>query len=319
MKPATARPLRFTGIEVDNGSQLPLPGILRSTTLRGTTGAGVADVDPLLAGVVVANVYALDTTSRGSEARGDGQLLDTGTPELLAVEAEDGATLFIRTDTLAESIARLQPEAVVDGVVDFARFHDPNARARGVGEVLWKAATVLRLPHDALVDEAMALAREWAQEQLGEKVEAAAYDWGSALAAKALMWKIEARLAGRPGLYHWHQALLAAGDRCQPVAPDTAIDPRLISAAQGQPMLVLIHGTGSYTVASFADLRADAVTWNALQQRFPGGIFGFEHRTFSESPSENALALLDALLAGARVSLLTHSRGGLVGDLLCLG
>jgi hypothetical protein len=136
---------------------------------------------------------------------------------------------------------------------------------------------------------------------------------GSFLGAKALMWKIESRLAGRPGLYRWENSVLDASDLCLPG------DPRLQAMAAGQPALVMIHGTGSYTLGSYAELRQHAATWEALNRRFPGGIFGFEHRTFSESPVENALALLQALPPGARISLLTHSRGGLVGDLLCLG
>ncbi|MBK7565727.1 MAG: CHAT domain-containing protein [Propionivibrio sp.] len=307
MKHIPAKPLRLISGEVKTGTDLPLPGILHATTR-----SGVSEVDPLLAGLVVEKVYTLGAPTRGEPA-GKAETLDTAQPELLAVETEDGTTLFIRSDTLAETIARLQPEAVVDGQVDFARFHDPNARARGIGDVLWKLASVLRLPADGLFDEAKDLALDWAKEKLGEQVESKAYEWGSVLGAKALMWRIESHLAGRPGLYLWHDKLLAPGDRCE------AGDPRLTDAAQGKPMLVLIHGTGSYTVGGFSDLREDETTWSQLRQRFPGGIFGFEHRTFSESPSENALALLEALPTGAKVSLLTHSRGGLVGDLLCLG
>ena len=299
--------LKLTSNAVNTGADLPLPGILRATTR-----SGVSEVDPLLAGLVVEKVYTLGTPTRG-EAAGKSETLDTGKPQLLAVETEDGTTLFIRSDTLAEAVARVHPEAVVDGEVDFARFQDPNARARGIGDVLWKAVSVLRLPADGLVDEAKDLALEWAKEKLGEHVEDKAYAMGSVLGAKALMWKIESRLAGRPGLYLWHDTLLAAADRCEPG------DPRLVDAAQGKPVLVLIHGTASYTVGAYSDLREDEATWSQLRQRFPGGIFGFEHRTFSESPAENALALLQALPSGAQVSLLTHSRGGLVGDLLCLG
>ncbi len=299
--------LKLTSNAVKTGADLPLPSILRSTTR-----SGVSEVDPLLAGLVVEAVYSLGTPSRGEPA-GEAEKLDTEKPQLLAVETEDGTTLFIRSDTLAEAVARLQPEAAVNGEVDFALFHDPNARARGVGDVLWKVASVLRLPADGLVDEAKDLALQWAKEKLGEHFEDKAYAMGSVLGAKALMWKIESRLAGRPGLYLWHDRLLAASDRCAPG------DPRLNDAAQGKPMLVLIHGTGSYTLGGFSDLREDEATWSQLRQRFSGGIFGFEHRTFSESPAENALALLQALPKGAQVSLLTHSRGGLVGDLLCLG
>lgn len=311
--------LRLSSLEVRTGAGLPLPSLLCTATRSGPSSSAGAALDPLLAGVVVEKVYALGAASR-SGTPGRIETLDTSQPQLLALETEEGSTLFIRSDTLAETVARLQPEAVIDGEVDFARFVAPGARTRGFGEVVWKAVSVLRLPTDGLLDEARELAREWCKEQLkgqlGDLAATKAAEWGSALGAKALMWTIESRLVGRPGLYRWHDARLAADDRC-PIGESN--DPRLSEAAQGKPMLVLIHGTGSYTVGAFADLRDDEATWSRLRQRFPGGIFGFEHRTFSESPSENALALLHALPLGANVSLLTHSRGGLVGDLICLG
>jgi CHAT domain-containing protein len=58
--------------------------------------------------------------------------------------------------------------------------------------------------------------------------------------------------------------------------------------------------------------------WGALADKFKGRIYAFEHATFSESPIRNAIQLADALPAGARLNLVTHSRGGIVGDLLCL-
>ncbi len=48
-------------------------------------------------------------------------------------------------------------------------------------------------------------------------------------------------------------------------------------------------------------------------------IFAFEHRTLTEGPIANALALARALPEDARLHLVTHSRGGLIGELLCLG
>ena len=299
--------LRLTATEVKQETDLPLPSLLRTTT-RG----GVGEIDPLLAGITVEKIYTLGTTARGVAA-GTPRTISAAEAELLAIETEDGSTLFIRSDALAEAIERVRPEAVIDGEVDFTQFRDPNAAARGMGDVLWKVASVLKLPSDGLLEEAKELALEWAKEKLGEQVEEKAYELGSFLGAKALMWKIESRLAGRPGLYHWKDKMLAPDDRCLPG------DPRLQAAARGQPMLVMIHGTGSYTLGSYADLREDDATWRALEQRFPGGIFGYEHRTFSQSPIENALELIETLPQNAKVSLLTHSRGGLVGDLLCVG
>lgn len=289
-----------------------LPALLRSTTRSGSS-----DIDPLLAGLIVEKSYSIGAATRGGPP-GEKVGIAAESNRVLALEAEDGTTIFIHADQLNADVARLRPEAMtVDGAVDLERFRDPNAASRGFGDVVWKAISVLRLPADGLAEEAMALARDWAIEQaagaLGEPVQGKLLDSASFLGAKALMWKIESRLAGRPGLYRWHDKTIAAADYCPPDAPGLA------QAKAGQPMLLLIHGTGSYSVGGFADLRDDQTTWKALEDCFPGGIFGYEHRTFSQSPPENAVEILNALPPGARVSILSHSRGGLVGDLLCLG
>lgn len=307
----TSKPLLLNRTEIRQGPDLPLPGILRATTR-----SGVSELDPLLRGLTIDKVFTLGSTTRGGPV-GEPEKLEATQAQLLAFETDDGTTLFIRSDKLAEDIARVRPEAVNEnGEVDFSQFRDPEATARGLSDVLWKTASVLMLPHDNLVEEAKDLALEWAKKKLGEQfgqIEQKAYDVGTTLGAKALMWKIESRLAGRSGLYRWQEQNLTSTDRCLPG------DQRLEDAAKGKSILVLIHGTGSHTQGSFADLREDKATWDVLVQRFPGGIFGYEHRTFSQSPIENAQELLDALPKGANVSLLTHSRGGLVGDLLCLG
>src|SRR5207245_699085 len=79
------------------------------------------------------------------------------------------------------------------------------------------------------------------------------------------------------------------------------------------------HGTGSSTSGSFAELQAQSPAyWRQFEQRYGERIYAFEHRTLSESPADNALQLVNALPAGATVHIVTHSRGGLVGDLLCV-
>src|SRR4029079_12701544 len=85
-------------------------------------------------------------------------------------------------------------------------------------------------------------------------------------------------------------------------------------------MLVFIHGTASSTRGSFgAFLNNEAQPqWQELQRLFGNNIYAFEHRTLSESPIDNAIELLTALPRNARVSLVSHSRGGLVGDLVTL-
>ncbi|MEM6662251.1 MAG: CHAT domain-containing protein [Pseudomonadota bacterium] len=91
--------------------------------------------------------------------------------------------------------------------------------------------------------------------------------------------------------------------------------------AADRPILMLIHGTGSSTAGSFGALeqvigKNTASAWGQLKDRYKDNTFALEHRSLSESPIDNALIAARRLPAGAELHLLTHSRGGLVGDLL---
>ncbi len=92
----------------------------------------------------------------------------------------------------------------------------------------------------------------------------------------------------------------------------------LEAAQDKEPLLLFLHGTFSSTLGSFGELFKAPGPTATLQASYPGRIYGFEHRTLTESPIANALALAEMLPAGARLHLVSHSRGGLVGDLLCL-
>ncbi|MBH2042030.1 MAG: CHAT domain-containing protein [Comamonadaceae bacterium] len=89
------------------------------------------------------------------------------------------------------------------------------------------------------------------------------------------------------------------------------------AAADGGPLLVLVHGTFVDTVSTFGklwDLHPQTV--RDLFRRYAGRVYALDHPTMSESPIANALTLVRALPAGARLHLLTHSRGGLVAEVL---
>jgi pimeloyl-ACP methyl ester carboxylesterase len=87
--------------------------------------------------------------------------------------------------------------------------------------------------------------------------------------------------------------------------------------------LVLVHGTFSRTEEAFSGLLSGAnesatsadtgFTWSALSRLY-SYCFGFDHRTLSETPLQNAVHLANQLPEGAQIDFLTHSRGGLVAD-----
>ncbi len=54
-----------------------------------------------------------------------------------------------------------------------------------------------------------------------------------------------------------------------------------------------------------------------LLAHYPKRVLAFQHRTLSHNPIQNALELAGYFPEGARLHLVSHSRGGLVGELLC--
>jgi CHAT domain len=77
--------------------------------------------------------------------------------------------------------------------------------------------------------------------------------------------------------------------------------------------LLFIHGTFSHAAAAFNDLAAAPGLFAALEKRYEGRIFAFNHFTVGTSPSSNVRDLLAGLpRTPVLVDAITHSRGGLV-------
>jgi hypothetical protein len=90
-----------------------------------------------------------------------------------------------------------------------------------------------------------------------------------------------------------------------------------IPAAGDGPMLVLIHGTFSDTPGTFGKLW----TYHPSRVRrlftfYGDRVYALDHPTLGASPIANAITLAQALPAGAHLHLVTHSRGGLVAEVL---
>jgi len=82
-----------------------------------------------------------------------------------------------------------------------------------------------------------------------------------------------------------------------------------------QPILLLLHGTASSTKGSFWELTAGPI-WSELLHKYGTNILAFEHETLTKSPLQNAWELLKQLPVNCTVDIISHSRGGLVGDIL---
>ncbi|TXD83284.1 CHAT domain-containing protein [Subsaximicrobium wynnwilliamsii] len=79
--------------------------------------------------------------------------------------------------------------------------------------------------------------------------------------------------------------------------------------------LLFLHGTLSTTIDAFSGLKSTGV-WQEMQLLYGSNIIALEHYTLSQSPLQNALDFLLACPDDCTLDILSHSRGGLVADIL---
>ena len=124
-------------------------------------------------------------------------------------------------------------------------------------------------------------------------------------AASEIAANFEEKVVPKPGLYLWD------GNKPKPFKQNNH---------DGEPWLLFLHGTASNTEAGFGDLPyLQKGLWSELTKTYGERIIAFEHRTLTVSPIANALALLQQLPKGIELHVVSHSRGGLVGELLGRG
>lgn len=233
----------------------------------------------------------------------DGAQLRANTEVNTASRGEPGDAGVL---TLAEpdDVLQLQWET---GIVELVRVGDlqtqfGEATRSENGE--WRIPTRRALRDTVRGDSSLPLeaVQHFVVDQLSEKLTEKLSEFVLPPAIRA----IEAKFITDPGVYRVQKSG-ALGDR---VSRDEL---------QGTgPYLVLVHGTFSSTANGFKHLFGKE-EWEQLYAKYAaqGGVLALEHRTVSEGPAHNARQLVEALPLDARVHLLSHSRGGLVGDLLC--
>ena len=158
---------------------------------------------------------------------------------------------------------------------------------------------------------------------LREKLSARTVTKSGEQAIRVLAKKIEENIINDGGLFSAElireQILVSRRDGNWKDESFTPVFTKKIDASK--PVLVFIHGTFSSTAGGFSDLLAGESDdfWNSIKEKFGDQIYGFDHKTLSQSPIRNALDLCKTLPKGAKVHLITHSRGGLVGEFLARG
>jgi hypothetical protein len=226
----------------------------------------------------------------GSRAASAVETTDVPSDAIARVTLDNGFELWVRADDLMQE-AGVKAEARSDGEVlwDIGDLNAGATTSRGLGSALGLATRVIEFFGIDLKKEA----HEFAARRLGAH--------------------FERKILGRdPGLYSCAIGTMTLGAKLDAVA------------APDKPLLLFIHGTASSFDGSFGKLGADekaagSAACDRLHGVYGDRVYAFEHRSLTVSPIQNALELAEALPQHAELHLVSHSRGGLVGELLCLG
>lgn len=206
------------------------------------------------------------------------QILEADDSDIVELELDGGLRVWMRADAVQGDFG-LQPARDGGGPFDLPNELPVAGRSRGVGEWVIKGLKIFGVDLAGTITEFVS---EY----------------------------VEGKLQPGPGLY-----LCTTDER----GPWKAVKGTLPGKG---PALVFLHGTASSTLGSFGGLWEGGAEARIrkLLAHYDGRVLAFQHRTLSESPIENALAvattLSEILPAESEIHLVSHSRGGMVGELL---
>lgn len=230
--------------------------------------------------------YVLSTAARGSEKAAPPVVLADG--DVLELELENGTRLLVAAEDAERYLGR-------------AIGRDGGGAAGVPGEIAVGPTLRLTGPHLPPVTGRDGLGA-WALRSLRVFRTGPAGMTALAAAGTAQDWQLGQRL----GLYHLQTDVWK-------------LSPLAQMPSSTEPALLFLHGTISSTEGSFhalwgGDSEVDARAQLALA--YGDRIYGFEHRSLTDSPITNVLALVKSLPVGARLHVVSHSRGGMLGELL---
>lgn len=212
-------------------------------------------------------------------------IIESRPDDVVEVELEDGSRFWTSQERLRTEVLGLAGTRAADGVLELPAAIDRRSASRGfLGKIVIKTLKFFK------IDVAH-------------------------MAARFIAEKLENHLLGTgdknrgPGLYRLSGEELTLTPVSEPV----------LTLPPDRPSLLFLHGTASSTEGSFGKLWTDKRRPQRQQLLTPyeGRVFGLEHETLSKNPIDNAIAAAERLPAGARLHLVSHSRGGMVGELLC--
>ena len=224
--------------------------------------------------------------STAREGTAEAPVIESRADDVVEVELEDGTRFWTTQDRLRSEVLALAGSRAADGIFDFPASLPGRSGTRGfIGKIVIKT---LRFFHiDVAEYAARKIASAWEDHTLGTADE------------------------GRgPGLYR-----LSGNDGLSL----SRVPEGSFTLPGNQPSLLFLHGTASSTAGSFGKLWSDKRRPQRSQLLAPyeGRVYGLEHESLSKSPIHNTIALVERLPPDALLHLVSHSRGGMVGELLC--
>lgn len=225
----------------------------------------------------------LISAARAGEA--DAPLHEFDPDEVVEIELDDGTRIWTSSSRLCDEVLQLKVSRAAGETIELPAALSLRGPSRGlIGSLIIKTLRFFKIKVSEFA--AAKLAAFWENHTLGTK-------------------------EGRgPGLY-----------QCSTKEKFQLTQLKKLPAAlpTDRPALLFLHGTASSTEGSFGKLwlPENGALREKLFAPFQNSVFALEHQTLSKSPIENAMELASALPVGARLNLVSHSRGGLVGELLC--
>ncbi|MEO5581497.1 MAG: CHAT domain-containing protein, partial [Saprospiraceae bacterium] len=125
----------------------------------------------------------------------------------------------------------------------------------------------------------------------------------SQAAAKLLATKVDKKVMPKPGLFS--------------VSEQGKLSQKKI-ADKPSKYLLFLHGTISSFDGSFGDIYQNDITGIPvlIQEKYGNNVIALQHYTLSVSPWDNAIEILKTLPKGSSLDIISHSRGGLIADIL---
>ncbi len=236
--------------------------------------------------------------------------LDAAPDDVIEIEDADGIITLRRVDSLLEEEGSRVRSDEPGSLIRAAATRD------GLGSVRAVRRVEVQLPPDIV--EAAEVVHQKVADVSREGLGTVVADQAARLAMKKITAWVDT--PAEPGDPNWRSKPKPRGIyRIEPdirLAADNLVEPDGLPSSD-DAWLMLIHGTFSHTEGGFGALRSDDFR-NFARAGYGERLLALEHATLGLTPAQNALDAARVLPEGARLHLISHSRGGMVGDVLAM-